>query len=766
MGVFEHFPYTNFHDLNLDWILKIIKELDSEVNTFIEQNVLSYADPIDWNITTQYAKNTVVVDPVTGTAYMSIATVPEGILLTNTSYWQPIFNYQQTVATMKEQIAAVDFGDGNATQDIPIYTLFWYKNVLYRALRAIDAGSTVIVGTNAEHVTVEEAITAIKSAGDITRTGANIVDTATGDYTETGTDKTENFTNKTQNITGDEEVDVDGTLFINTTNPVKYSKPVDNTLFFKSVPMTDTNGNQYDVLVKNDVTDTINGGIYKSATANGYDNTGATDISATLYSETSNIGFPAGTYKVSTSGTVSANIAFVGGSVLSIDSGVTVTITGSITAGRYQIFSGDGSVQYSGTGYPEWFGAVTNNSTIDNSIALNTAYTSCNGLSLDYGTYYVKSTVYFNASGKHVIGKGRGRAFDATANQTLISSSDSITILQIGDATNSTYDQYFSHFGVWQSSTLSTSYYGIYIVNTAFCTLDNILSRGANAFHAEGNTHLTFNECHAFPRGTAPVNGFYFDNTKSNPTTTSTGNVSTYITNCTVEGNSTYTTYGLQWNNGCSDLFIDGFETSYCSIGINILGDSTTGTLHDIIINRSIIDTYTAGGITVRDASNAGITISNCYCAGTEQGIRLYDVNGMINCTGNQIYKGSYDSTCMIAQNCSGLISKNNCFRGAPYNLQGTTRNCAFEDVIQLIGSYSGNLNFAADIRNCTFKPYIKTDSGTFTNFLYATTADYCDIDVTGMAASVVTNAILSVAGTTYNAIGTAGTNTISGVYG
>lgn len=27
MGLFEHFPYTNFHDLNLDWIIKTLKEL-------------------------------------------------------------------------------------------------------------------------------------------------------------------------------------------------------------------------------------------------------------------------------------------------------------------------------------------------------------------------------------------------------------------------------------------------------------------------------------------------------------------------------------------------------------------------------------------------------------------------------------------------------------------------------------------------------------------------------------------------------------------
>ena len=32
MGVFENFPYTNFHDLNLNWILQIVKALDAEVD--------------------------------------------------------------------------------------------------------------------------------------------------------------------------------------------------------------------------------------------------------------------------------------------------------------------------------------------------------------------------------------------------------------------------------------------------------------------------------------------------------------------------------------------------------------------------------------------------------------------------------------------------------------------------------------------------------------------------------------------------------------
>lgn len=32
MGVFDHFPYTNFHELNLEWILKHFKEFIAELS--------------------------------------------------------------------------------------------------------------------------------------------------------------------------------------------------------------------------------------------------------------------------------------------------------------------------------------------------------------------------------------------------------------------------------------------------------------------------------------------------------------------------------------------------------------------------------------------------------------------------------------------------------------------------------------------------------------------------------------------------------------
>ena len=47
MGLFEHFPYTNFHDLNLDWILKTVKELFNQVSTqseWIEEHQKEYEE--------------------------------------------------------------------------------------------------------------------------------------------------------------------------------------------------------------------------------------------------------------------------------------------------------------------------------------------------------------------------------------------------------------------------------------------------------------------------------------------------------------------------------------------------------------------------------------------------------------------------------------------------------------------------------------------------------------------------------------------------
>lgn len=38
MGIFEHFPYTNFHEVNLDWLLAKVKNLETQIADVAEYN--------------------------------------------------------------------------------------------------------------------------------------------------------------------------------------------------------------------------------------------------------------------------------------------------------------------------------------------------------------------------------------------------------------------------------------------------------------------------------------------------------------------------------------------------------------------------------------------------------------------------------------------------------------------------------------------------------------------------------------------------------
>ena len=64
MALFEHFPYTNFHQMNLDWLLNRVKNIETEVeyvakntgaDTFIV-NIYYDADSGTWKCDTDYRK--------------------------------------------------------------------------------------------------------------------------------------------------------------------------------------------------------------------------------------------------------------------------------------------------------------------------------------------------------------------------------------------------------------------------------------------------------------------------------------------------------------------------------------------------------------------------------------------------------------------------------------------------------------------------------------------------------------------------------------
>lgn len=149
-------PFTNLHELNLDWIIQAIKSQEDRLTQFVSLNTIKYANPFQWNITSQYAINTLVIDPQDGTAYLSVQPVPSGVQITNTDYWTPVFTLQNFTDALKAAITNFpQQEDGQvATQEIPANSVFFVGDILCTNEATIPTSSLVVIGTNCTQVDV------------------------------------------------------------------------------------------------------------------------------------------------------------------------------------------------------------------------------------------------------------------------------------------------------------------------------------------------------------------------------------------------------------------------------------------------------------------------------------------------------------------------------------------------------------------------------------------------------------------------------------
>lgn len=141
-------PYTNFHDLNLDWIIDTLNDFNARLTDFVSLATIKYANPIQWDITSQYEANTVVVDSA-GNAYLSVQPVPSGVSLDRTEYWTKIGNFDELWANVKKAITPNDEGHSTtATAARAVDDLVWVNGALVRITRAMSAGDAYVPGSN------------------------------------------------------------------------------------------------------------------------------------------------------------------------------------------------------------------------------------------------------------------------------------------------------------------------------------------------------------------------------------------------------------------------------------------------------------------------------------------------------------------------------------------------------------------------------------------------------------------------------------------
>lgn len=165
-GFDNRYPYTDFHELNLDWILTQMMSLRSEMVTFVNVNTIKYADPLQWNITTQYEQNTLVQDNA-GSTYISKIAVPAGVSISNNDYWLKVASFDATASLLKQAIALAD--DGASTTTTANRTageLVWLEDVLYEVIRNMNIGDAYVIGgvnPNIQQVSVETLIDQIRT---------------------------------------------------------------------------------------------------------------------------------------------------------------------------------------------------------------------------------------------------------------------------------------------------------------------------------------------------------------------------------------------------------------------------------------------------------------------------------------------------------------------------------------------------------------------------------------------------------------------------
>ena len=152
----QKYPSTDFHELNLDWCISAVLQLQKAFEDFSAGNKIVFADPLQHDLSKSYAKNTIVID-ASGTAYLSLQPVPKGVQLDNTDYWLPVFDFAGYITRANQNFTDNYFsGTDRTPYALSVGDWVVLDDVLYKVAANMAADDLFIIGTNIVHFTVEQ----------------------------------------------------------------------------------------------------------------------------------------------------------------------------------------------------------------------------------------------------------------------------------------------------------------------------------------------------------------------------------------------------------------------------------------------------------------------------------------------------------------------------------------------------------------------------------------------------------------------------------
>ena len=604
-------PYTNVHDLNLDWIIEMLNEFNTKLTNFVSLATIKYADPIQWDITSQYEANTVVVDS-NGNAYLSVQPVPSGVSLDRVEFWTKIGNFDELWADVKKAITPNDEGHSHtATAARAVNDLVWVNGALVRVTRAMIAGDAYVPGSNCVSSSTNEVfhylITAFNEGLSAEQTARENADKQLQTAIDTEKQNREDADNQLQTA-----IDAEQTARENADNGLQ---------------------NSIDQL-QQDVKKTLDYANVKSYGAKGDGTTDDTIAFSTAIASGSDLYIPDGEYIIT--GAIDIGSPLMTSGAIVVASGVTLTIKEPVAPCtlHFRRKNGGSFLIKAGETIADWF--------IDTGIAdvfhggsiqpfTGTIKFLTHGTWKDANNTLTADTIYKIDAPVRV---NTHTTYDFCNNVVSFGPNGVINIT--GDSPTA----HVERLSIRNATFVATAENVLQFINVQYAervTIDNLQCIGGRHVATYTNTIniYTANVVHdTFYKSNNPYSSFLLDES-SGGTSGISGNASIRFYNCissfnNLTGDSQQ--FNLYNSDDMRDVYIDSCECSGASTGIQIFAKNGGISVWNIWITGYIADQCNRG-LYVNNAGGSQITVEGCYFNAKDRLVEFLNSSGVIsNC--------------------------------------------------------------------------------------------------------------------------------------
>lgn len=622
-------PYTNFHDLNLDWIIEVLNEFNTKLTNFVSLATIKYANPIQWDITSQYEANTIVVDS-NGNAYLSVQPVPSGVSLDRVEFWTKIGNFDELWADVKKAITPNDEGHSpTATAARAVNDLVWVDGALVRVTRAMAAGDAYVPGSNCVSSSTNEVlhylITAFNEGLSAEQTARENADKQLQTAIDTEKQNREDADNQLQTAIDNEKQareDADNQLQTAIEAEQTARKDADNNL-----------QNSIDQL-QQDVKNVLDYANVKSYGAKGDGTTDDTIAFSTAIASGKDLFIPDGEYIIT--GAINIGSPLMTSKAIVVASGVMLTIGEPVApctlhfrrrnSGTFLIKAGETIADwFIDTGIADVFhgGSIQPFTGTIKFLAHGTWKAANNTLTADT-IYKIDAPVRVNSH----------TTYDFCNNVVSFGPNGVINIT--GDSPTAHVERLSIRNATFVATAENVLQF-INVQNAERVTIDNLQCIGGR--HVAQYTHTinvyTANVVHdTFYTSAAPYSSFLLDESSGGASGISS-NASIRFYNCissfnNLTGDSQQ--FNLYNSDDMRDVYIDSCECSNASTGIQIYAKNRGISIWNIWITGCIADRCNRG-LYVNNAGDSQITVEGCYFNAKDRMVEFLNSSGVIsNC--------------------------------------------------------------------------------------------------------------------------------------